>query len=301
MDATGLAAIYMKDLWKLQAKGTPGVNITTHGPAAWKAAMLKVCKYLFAEVACELEDMQEQEPDEEPEEPDDGASRYELAQYDHQVKELLELESLRRRQRKKMVAFMALYITKDVHSTAKRTYDKFDTEGHIPECFTAIQNASLRIGTRDTYREKDDADKARANFKESGWKRYPTLEQLFEGYTSEVTNLWAELGMDPISEADQVRDIIAALPPILSEYQADKHNEYTKAINKPEGTAAQAAAKELAISMVYPADIDALYAEVTDFKIETVDRHGKRARENFATVMGLGLDKTEKEMSKALK
>ena len=299
-DATGLAAVYMKDLWKLQAKGTAGMNITTHGPVAWKDAMLKVCKYLFPEVACELEDMEEQEPEAEPEEPEDGASRYEVALFEHQIKEIIELESLRRRQRKKMVAFMALYISKDVHSTAKRTYDKFDMEGDIPACYTAIQNASLRIGTRDAYKEKEDADTARAEFKATGWKRYPTLEQLFEGYTSEVTNLWAELGMDPLPDADRVRDIIAALPPTLNQYKADKKNEYTRAKNKPEGTQAQAAAKELEMSMVYPEDTDALYAEVSAYEIETVDRHGRKGTANFATIMALGLDKAEKEVSKAL-
>jgi len=63
-----------------------------------------------------------------------------------------------------------------------------------------------------------------------------------------------------------------------------------------------AEAKELAISMGYPADIDApLYAEVTDFKIKTVDRHGKRGRASFAALMSLGLNKTtEKELSRAL-
>ena len=183
-DATGLAAVYTKELFKLQAKGTSGANMTTHGPAAWKDSMLKVCKLIYPEVACELEDMEEQQPDPEPDEPDEDASRFELAQYDYDVKEMLELESRRKRQRKKMVAFMALHLSTDVHSTAKRNYEKFDTEGDIPACFTAIYNASLRIGSRDTYREKEDADKARADFKESGCKRYPTLEQLLEGYTS---------------------------------------------------------------------------------------------------------------------
>ena len=72
-DATGLAAVYTKELFKLQPKGT-GVNMTTHGPAAWKEAILKVCKVVYPEVACELEDMEEQEPEEEPEEPEENGS-----------------------------------------------------------------------------------------------------------------------------------------------------------------------------------------------------------------------------------
>ena len=290
----------MNELWKLQAKGTTGLNPTTHGPEAWKDVVLKISKYLFPDVAIELDTMVQQEEEEPPEDPGEDATAFERAEYEHETKEILELRSRRRRQRKKMVAFMALYISKDVHSTAQRTYGEFDTEGNIPECYTAIKKASLRIGTRDQYREKADADKARADFIASGWKRHDTLEKLWTGYDNEVTKLFAELDMVPISPEDQVRDVIEALPPLLSEYQADKQNDYTKAINKPAGTASQAAAKALAIAMVYPADLNALYAEVSDYKIKTVDRQGNKIRANFATLVCMGLDKVEKEVTKAL-
>ena len=290
----------MNELWKLQAKGTTGLNQTTHGPEAWKDVVLRISKYLFPDVAIELDTMVQQEDEEPPEDPDEDATAFERAEHEHEIKEILELRSRRRRQRKQMVAFMALYISKDVHSTAQRTYAEFDTEGKIPECYTAIKSASLRIGTRDQYREKADADKARADFIDFGHKRYDTLEKLFSGYDNEVTKFFAELDMVPISPEDQVRDMIEALPPLLSEYQADKQNDYTKAINKPAGTAQLAAAKALAIAMVYPADLDALYAEVTDYKIKTVDRQGNKIRANFATLVCMGLDKVEKEVTKAL-
>ena len=133
----------MNELWKLQAKGTTGLNPTTHGPEAWKDVVLKISKYLFPDVAIELDTMVQQEEEEPPEDPGEDATAFERAEYEHETKEILELRSRRRRQRKKMVAFMALYISKDVHSTAQRTYGEFDTEGNIPECYTAIKNASL--------------------------------------------------------------------------------------------------------------------------------------------------------------
>jgi hypothetical protein len=83
----------MNELWKLQAKGTTGLNLTTHGPEAWRDVVLKISKYLFPDVAIELDTMVQQEKEEPPEDLDQDVSAFERAEHEHEIKEILELKS----------------------------------------------------------------------------------------------------------------------------------------------------------------------------------------------------------------
>jgi len=298
--AGGPVAAIIKDLWKLQAKGESGLNLTTHGPEAWRDIMTRLGNFLFGEVAQELETMEALPELQPPEEPRANASRFQLAQYDHEVKEMLDQRSTRKTNRRKMVAFMCLYLSTDVYSTAKTLYPDLDTEGDIPACYIAIKNAAMRITARDPYHERAQADNTRADFIANGWRRYSTLALLWDGYTTEVTNLWAELDMDPLSEEDRVRDLIEALPPALAELRKDKRNDYTKAINMPERNADQRAAKQAAIQAAYPSTTEALYAEAMAYEISVTDKKGNKQNVTFATLGSEGFEKLEKEQAKVL-